>query len=450
LEGIRGGGELRLTRDFLSSALKSHQRHSKIKLNKFYLSTHIMANKTKLINNITNNGNSVAVQVSTALPAQIYCFVGVSKALISLLSTDFPSFLTRPNKSANSANLSPSNNQATNHISGFFYGNEYTYCCAPASITAENHISTIVFTIPSNILVKVANNPLLIQLVFLSSSANNSNLRNSALPRGKQGPGSSKHKEIPADYEENINFSTPSRQKSVNKGENSSIVATQLRPAIELQGVSLNPVNSELPGSFNNDLQQKNAIFLNNYVAEDSKTEGNRRKSQEIKQNEANALTFDENLMELTAVALSPNENYVETGPNSPEEGASPLSPTSPALPYQSKALNQLVFRRNDSFCYNLNEIYGLEVQNPSKIPSKSENSAVSGRSNDLDCIICLSVLREVLFLPCRHVCLCGNCFKNVAKCPICREKIVSHAVWKKEKKGKAKKDKEKEKGKEG
>ena len=44
---------------------------------------------------------------------------------------------------------------------------------------------------------------------------------------------------------------------------------------------------------------------------------------------------------------------------------------------------------------------------------------------NESTCVICLTDIRNVLLLPCRHLCLCGSCAENLkfqsASCPICR-----------------------------
>jgi hypothetical protein len=44
---------------------------------------------------------------------------------------------------------------------------------------------------------------------------------------------------------------------------------------------------------------------------------------------------------------------------------------------------------------------------------------------NESTCVICLTDIRNVLLLPCRHLCLCGTCAENLkfqsANCPICR-----------------------------
>lgn len=61
---------------------------------------------------------------------------------------------------------------------------------------------------------------------------------------------------------------------------------------------------------------------------------------------------------------------------------------------------------------YETAEVYGME---------KIEESA--------DCVICLSNNRNTIIMPCRHICLCGECAevlrKNKSDCPICRTRIT-------------------------
>lgn len=40
-------------------------------------------------------------------------------------------------------------------------------------------------------------------------------------------------------------------------------------------------------------------------------------------------------------------------------------------------------------------------------------------------CSVCLEEDRQILFLPCRHVCCCRNCASSLTKCPICRGTIA-------------------------
>eukprot|EP01065_Artemidia_motanka_P053641 TRINITY_DN9998_c1_g1_i1.p1 TRINITY_DN9998_c1_g1~~TRINITY_DN9998_c1_g1_i1.p1 ORF type:complete len:323 (+),score=83.99 TRINITY_DN9998_c1_g1_i1:160-1128(+) len=41
------------------------------------------------------------------------------------------------------------------------------------------------------------------------------------------------------------------------------------------------------------------------------------------------------------------------------------------------------------------------------------------------ECVICLDEMKEVVFLPCKHMCACVGCAKRLSKCPVCREPVV-------------------------
>ncbi len=49
----------------------------------------------------------------------------------------------------------------------------------------------------------------------------------------------------------------------------------------------------------------------------------------------------------------------------------------------------------------------------------------LSNNTNESTCVICLTDIRNVLLLPCRHLCICSSCAENLkfqsANCPICR-----------------------------
>eukprot|EP00456_Euglypha_rotunda_P069282 TRINITY_DN60897_c0_g1_i1.p1 TRINITY_DN60897_c0_g1~~TRINITY_DN60897_c0_g1_i1.p1 ORF type:complete len:237 (-),score=34.25 TRINITY_DN60897_c0_g1_i1:11-649(-) len=42
------------------------------------------------------------------------------------------------------------------------------------------------------------------------------------------------------------------------------------------------------------------------------------------------------------------------------------------------------------------------------------------------ECIVCFTEPKDVIFLPCRHICVCNECHKNMPKCPVCRAPIAS------------------------
>ena len=44
-------------------------------------------------------------------------------------------------------------------------------------------------------------------------------------------------------------------------------------------------------------------------------------------------------------------------------------------------------------------------------------------------CSICLEEPRDIVFLPCGHICVCSKCSEMVEKCPVCRGRIDSKSV---------------------
>ena len=41
-------------------------------------------------------------------------------------------------------------------------------------------------------------------------------------------------------------------------------------------------------------------------------------------------------------------------------------------------------------------------------------------------CVICFTLPITRTILPCRHACVCGDCFEKIEKCPMCRCSILS------------------------
>ncbi|XKL65847.1 hypothetical protein PGB90_009267 [Kerria lacca] len=87
---------------------------------------------------------------------------------------------------------------------------------------------------------------------------------------------------------------------------------------------------------------------------------------------------------------------------------------------YSLKALKQKLFI--DGLCYLLQEIYGIEnkVNEWNKLEVNEEIE-----DGGLECVICMSEMRDTLILPCRHLCLCQACADSLRyqanNCPICR-----------------------------
>lgn len=54
----------------------------------------------------------------------------------------------------------------------------------------------------------------------------------------------------------------------------------------------------------------------------------------------------------------------------------------------------------------------------------------------EAECLICLTVAKDTLIMPCAHLCVCEDCGKQLVKakhtCPICRGNISSLIPMKK------------------
>ena len=72
------------------------------------------------------------------------------------------------------------------------------------------------------------------------------------------------------------------------------------------------------------------------------------------------------------------------------------------------------------------------------------ENTATAAQADDIqrECVICFTVVKDTVVLPCRHLCLCQGCSQIVRmqnnNCPICRTRIESfiHIKFKEEEDG--------------
>ncbi|VFQ69067.1 unnamed protein product [Cuscuta campestris] len=83
---------------------------------------------------------------------------------------------------------------------------------------------------------------------------------------------------------------------------------------------------------------------------------------------------------------------------------------------FQVKVIKQILWV--EGVRYELREIYGI---------GKPDEAAINDDSGK-ECVICMTEPRDTAVLPCRHMCLCGECAKVLRlqsnKCPICRQPI--------------------------
>ncbi|KAL9379039.1 hypothetical protein Peur_027521 [Populus x canadensis] len=84
---------------------------------------------------------------------------------------------------------------------------------------------------------------------------------------------------------------------------------------------------------------------------------------------------------------------------------------------FQVKVVKQILWI--DGIRYELREIYGI---------ANSDSAGFDGIDSGTECVICMSEPKDTAILPCRHMCLCSGCAKELMSrsdtCPICRQPI--------------------------
>jgi len=52
------------------------------------------------------------------------------------------------------------------------------------------------------------------------------------------------------------------------------------------------------------------------------------------------------------------------------------------------------------------------------------ESAAAADTQDSFACVVCLAADRNILFRPCRHLCCCGECGRQLATCPVCNKPV--------------------------
>ena len=76
-----------------------------------------------------------------------------------------------------------------------------------------------------------------------------------------------------------------------------------------------------------------------------------------------------------------------------------------PAREYVTNPKNQFIMENN----HNL-------IVNPLVAPNNNNEDY-----DETECIICMDNMKNTMFVPCGHICVCDNCHKGLRNCPICR-----------------------------
>jgi hypothetical protein len=106
--------------------------------------------------------------------------------------------------------------------------------------------------------------------------------------------------------------------------------------------------------------------------------------------------------------------------------------------PWAAHVLKQKIWVQGSS--YELQEIYGIDAcaagapASSSTDPSSStaDPSSTAAADEGKECVICLCEPRDTTVLPCRHLCMCADCARQLRAqpsgnvCPICRNPCES------------------------
>ncbi len=57
--------------------------------------------------------------------------------------------------------------------------------------------------------------------------------------------------------------------------------------------------------------------------------------------------------------------------------------------------------------------------------PAVDDNASSDEDDNGGSCVVCMDKKVDSLILPCKHLCLCGDCGELVKECPVCRGAIA-------------------------
>ncbi|CAI9764286.1 unnamed protein product [Fraxinus pennsylvanica] len=116
-----------------------------------------------------------------------------------------------------------------------------------------------------------------------------------------------------------------------------------------------------------------------------------------------------------TPMDEQPYEEVVNTSPNAQITQA--VLEKKDEGNFQVKIIKQILW--TDGVRYELREIYGI---------SSPDETAISDVDSGKECVICMTEEKNTAVLPCRHMCMCSDCAKELRlqsnKCPICRQPI--------------------------
>ena len=85
------------------------------------------------------------------------------------------------------------------------------------------------------------------------------------------------------------------------------------------------------------------------------------------------------------------------------------------------------IIKPNDKLKYLVEEGKKLRKIKQEKQAEIDKSKGKSSHKAARYCLLCTTEQRSVLFLPCGHFAVCGNCAESLSKCPCrdCDEKVI-------------------------
>ncbi|KAL7540832.1 hypothetical protein ACHAXR_010746 [Thalassiosira sp. AJA248-18] len=131
-----------------------------------------------------------------------------------------------------------------------------------------------------------------------------------------------------------------------------------------------------------------------------------------------------------------------DADPTSTESSSQPIASTNEALPGNAAPQgNAFTFKRSPFVNDMLTPTTEVAASTSQLVLSQSQaasasqlaisqSQACSTAEDERLCVVCEDGKKEILLLPCNHMCLCKNCadtclFKTIKQCPMCRGKIT-------------------------
>ncbi|CAM9799855.1 unnamed protein product, partial [Laminaria digitata] len=116
--------------------------------------------------------------------------------------------------------------------------------------------------------------------------------------------------------------------------------------------------------------------------------------------------------------------SYAEVfGANDEAGGPGPPGPPSPS------AVGSLQATAGVGSSSTIGAASSTAHQAPSTVGGSGGGSGMGGEEAAEECVICLTDPKDTVLLPCRHLCVCAECFRHVDKCPVCRSAFDNYVV---------------------